>query len=334
MKLTAIAFLFVPFVLNGQSSPRKTGSTPLVRQVSESKLKSKAGQLRIRWNDISTVSISEGQQQHYLSFLGAVYRRSQTIPEVQVRKRISGHPQKIQATLVDVEFEKMLPEEVELIRGDPLIGEEIVTQTVVSYYKKHAYAVVWFVPIRKNPSTGTYEKMTSYRLVIKGANYRSSPPGRTRAYAANSVLAAGDWYKIGVTNTGIFKIDYEFLQNMGMDLANIDPRNIRVYGNGGGMLPYNNSVFRYDDLAENTIYIEGESDGTFDIGDYILFYGQGPDQWQFNGSDYTHIKNCYSDTTYYFITADLGIGKRISNQASLPTYNTTVNTFDDHLFYE
>lgn len=44
------------------------------------------------------------------------------------------------------------------------------------------------------------------------------------------------------------------------------------------MLPESNSVSRIDDLAENAIYVHGESDGVFDEGDYILFMAKA--LWQ------------------------------------------------------
>ncbi len=43
------------------------------------------------------------------------------------------------------------------------------------------------------------------------------------------------------------------MKNMGLDVDNIDPRKIRLYGNGGGQLPFANSAPRCDDLQENSI---------------------------------------------------------------------------------
>ncbi|RMG23553.1 MAG: hypothetical protein D6730_14315, partial [Bacteroidetes bacterium] len=91
-----------------------------------------------------------------------------------------------------------------------------------------------------------------------------------RQYASESVLSTGNWYKIGLTETGIYKIDQAFLSQLGINTGSIDPRNIRLYGNGGGMLPQANAAFRHDDLVENAIEVVGEADGSFDPGDYIL----------------------------------------------------------------
>ena len=158
-----------------------------------------------------------------------------------------------------------------------------------------------------------------------------------RYYTSNSVLSTGKWYKIGVKNTGIFKITYSDLVNMGINPSTINPHNIRIYGNGGGMLSESNEIPRPDDLMENAIKVVGEEDGSFDENDYILFYGQSPNTWTYNTQSqlFEHTKHLYSDENYYFLTVDLGIGKRIVNQNSgTLTPNTFVNTFNDYAFYE
>ena len=134
-------------------------------------------------------------------------------------------------------------------------------------------------------------------------------------------MANGSWYKFRVDTTGVFKINKDLLQEIGINTAGLDPKNIRIYGNGGKMLPQLNSEFRYDDLMENAIFIEGEQDGVFDNDDFILFYAQGPHHWEINDSQFRlskHNTNIYSDYAYYFITADNGVGKRI-NSLSNPT---------------
>ena len=112
----------------------------------------------------------------------------------------------------------------------------------------------------------------------------------------NSVLRAGDWYKFSVDTTGVFKIDRNFLQQLGISTNNLNPKKIQIYGNGGQLLPEKNEEFRYDDLQENAIYVEGEQDNTFDANDYILFYAKGPHDWKVNTATgvVNHQQNIYS----------------------------------------
>ncbi len=161
--------------------------------------------------------------------------------------------------------------------------------------------------------------------------------GFTTMLAQNSVLSSGNWCKIAVENTGIHKITYDNLVSFGIDPGSINPKNIRIYGNGNGMLPEPVNVFRYNDLQENAIFVFGEDDEVFDQGDYILFYGESPTEWKLDDATglFEHKVNLYSDLTYYFITVDLGSGKRIEEQYSTvipPTFTTT--SFNDYYFHE
>lgn len=153
----------------------------------------------------------------------------------------------------------------------------------------------------------------------------------------NSVLSSGTWFKFSVDTTGVFKIDRNLLQSIGISTSGLNPRKIHIYGNGGQLLPELNSAFRYDDLQENAIYIEGETDGSFDANDFILFYAKGPHDWVLDTTNETatHRQNIYSDKAYYFITVNETDGKRI--QAKTVNNNTataTISIFDDFTFIE
>ena len=155
----------------------------------------------------------------------------------------------------------------------------------------------------------------------------------------NSVLAEGSWYKFTIDKTGVFKIDKDFLQKLGIDVNAIDPKNISIYGNGGAMLPLKNSDFRHNGLQENAIFINGENDASFDSGDYILFFASGPDSWDYginqNLNSTKHNFNIYSEKAYYFLTIGSSNGKRISTQPAISeSSNATITNFDDFVFYE
>ncbi|WP_397447273.1 type IX secretion system sortase PorU [Polaribacter sp. R77954] len=154
---------------------------------------------------------------------------------------------------------------------------------------------------------------------------------------SNSVLSSGEWYKFSVDTTGVFKIDRNLLQQIGVSTNGLNPKKIHIYGNGGQLLPVLNSDFRYDDLQENAIYIAGENDGVFDGNDYILFYAKGPHNWTVDATNnlVEHHQNIYSDKAYYFITVTDTDGKRIQQKAPITSsISTQINVFDDYTFYE
>jgi hypothetical protein len=154
----------------------------------------------------------------------------------------------------------------------------------------------------------------------------------------NSVLSQGNWYKFAIDTTGVFKITSSFLQNLGINTNEINPKNIRIFGNGGQLLPMLNNVPKYDGLQENAIIVDGEEDGSFDTNDFILFYGKGPHDWNivpFQPSLSRHQTNIYTDKAYYFLTIDNGAGKRIGNTPEITlSASQQITTFDDYVFFE
>ncbi|HEU5290741.1 MAG TPA: hypothetical protein VFU05_08880, partial [Cyclobacteriaceae bacterium] len=152
----------------------------------------------------------------------------------------------------------------------------------------------------------------------------------------SSVLQSGIWYKVAVEKNGVYKIDQSLFKKMGFDPSKTDPRNIKIYGNPGGMLPQANSSPRPSDLIENAIYVEGESDGAFNAGDYILFYAQGPDKIFFNQAKgiFSYEKNLYADKNYYFITVGESIGKRIDTSENIAGSFPVVDQFENFTYYE
>lgn len=157
------------------------------------------------------------------------------------------------------------------------------------------------------------------------------------AQIITSVLNEGNWYKFAVDTTGVFRIDRNLLQQIGVSTQNLDPRKIHIYGNGGNLLPEVNADFRYEDLQENSIYIEGEADGSFDANDFILFYAQGPHDWEVDTTTgiARHRQNIYSDKGFYFITVNNSDGKRIQPAAAVSQPAVAqISIFDDYIFYE
>lgn len=131
--------------------------------------------------------------------------------------------------------------------------------------------------------------------------------------AKDSVLNSGTWYKLGISSTGMYRLTYSDLSAMGVDVSKINPKNIRMYHNGGGVMPTLNNSPYPDDLAEIPIYVYGEDDGIFNQNDYILFYARGPVTWNYSSKYdcYVHKPNPYTNYTYAFLTIGDEPGKRV-----------------------
>jgi hypothetical protein len=162
--------------------------------------------------------------------------------------------------------------------------------------------------------------------------FAKAAPTQNRMPITNSILSEGSVYKFFVEETGVHRITRNFLQSIGMSTSNIDPRQIKVYGYGGAPLPFLNSENTEFDLRELAIKVVGEEDGSFNGNDYILFYGEST-RGYIPEMD-THV-NPYADRSYYYITVNSGLGKRVLPLPQPPGPITqTITTFDDVQFHE
>lgn len=156
-----------------------------------------------------------------------------------------------------------------------------------------------------------------------------------RNYANRSVLADGNWYKIGVVREGVYRIDGNFLQNLGVT-SPVSSAQIRLYGNGGGLPTEDNGIIPIDDLFENAIQVFDGGDGVLQGTDFFLFYAPGPHQWKYDSIQQRHqpIHNIYSDTAFYFLRIG-GNGKRIAPSSSITSANTiNWNLTEERIYYQ
>ncbi|MFT5236750.1 MAG: hypothetical protein ACI9M9_000338 [Flavobacteriaceae bacterium] len=180
-------------------------------------------------------------------------------------------------------------------------------------------------------ANGIPKKILSFTVNYKKELNRNT---NSRIQITNSVLATGDWFKFRIDKTGIYRLDQRFLNDLGMNTDNIDPRSLKIYGHGGKPLPFNNSLNIQFDLPQNTIQVIGEEDGVFNAGDGILFYASGVAGLDEIGDNDTNL-NPYSDEAFYYVTAEGGPGLRVQAMIEPTTApSTTINQFNDYKFHE
>ncbi|MDO1499738.1 type IX secretion system sortase PorU [Winogradskyella maritima] len=168
----------------------------------------------------------------------------------------------------------------------------------------------------------SYNQSSTNRLV---SSSRNQPISDAR-------LSNGDWFRFYVEKTGVYRLSRNFLSQLGLNVNDADPRNVKIYGFGGRMLPLVNAAENRIEAEENAIQFVGEDDGSIDNNDYILFYAEGPDQWSQESN--TNL-NLYTDKVYYYVALTSGSGKRIQNLVQpegSPVNNIT--TFDAYQYYE
>jgi len=183
--------------------------------------------------------------------------------------------------------------------------------------------------------TGEIYKVESFDLNISKELFtvKTSNNARAKNAASNSVLSSGKWNKVGVTKSGIVKLDYGYLTKSRLVNNSNDLKNFQVYGKPGGSLPELNGALLDDDLVENAIKVV-DNNGVWDGDDYVLFYAAGPTLWVDDDSIRIHKPQYYCDTAYYFLTRADNSGKRIQSIPAGPLGTNTVNWYDDAAIHE
>ena len=209
------------------------------------------------------------------------------------------------------------------------ISKNLVTEVVEERGKYFVF--VAFIPVVNDGSelklVSDFEIKLSYQPSYT-INKRNTP------FKNSSVLKDGDIYKLAVNKTGIFKISYEFLtQTLDIPSGDISVNNIIIYSNRGGLLPEPNFESRADDLEEISYALIGGEDNSFNPGDYIVFFAEGPDTYKIKDENIFYEKNIYDENNYIFLK--IGSERRVP----IPTIesSTIVNpytSYTDVLRYE
>ena len=216
------------------------------------------------------------------------------------------------------------------------IGTEPEISAKVVNYRKQSFIEFEIMPLRKNPSSGAIEIADHFECEITTRQNLKRAVSRT--YTSSSKLSSGKWYKIKVSESGIYKLTYSQLAEMGF--SNFSTIGIFGYGGMESKTICDNTpqIFadKYiDDLPERSILkVDANGNGSFDNGDYILFYADGPHniRYKANGK-FTHDYHNYSDFSYYFVS-DRGSWKSAVATPSESTSNVSVTTYDKYIFHE
>lgn len=299
----------------------------------------KTYRVTVNWHNPYTVQYEDGSDGRYFDFDHMGVDPAWSLPVLIEHFSLPAGVGNIGLIVSDIKYIPLAAEEYGIVEADGIhLTDSALYNFRVSSARREKFAVLSLLPFRVNSSTGNVEKISGFSVSISPAPYRDQEVKDLKhTYAGHSVLASGVWFKLAFTATGVCKLSYDDLVSIGMDPGSVDPRNIRIYGNGGGMLPESNLVTRYDDLVENAITVRGESDGSFDAGDCVLFYVAPQTKWNYNAQHgaWEHVTNIYSDTAFYFLTAGAAAGKRIGEEYSTQLDETVrVNTFDDYLLHE
>lgn len=120
----------------------------------------------------------------------------------------------------------------------------------------------------------------------------SAGTGQAADYVPSSVLASGQWVKVHVDSTSVYRIDYHTLREWGFT----EPEKVRVFGYGSVEQAHLLDTAP-DDLPPVAVHHSGDA---------LYFYGEGDDRTTpSTTSALTSYRNFYSRGSNYFLTASL-----------------------------
>lgn len=165
---------------------------------------------------------------------------------------------------------------------------------------------------------GEFDKILSKIILNYGdaAQFRASKSDYFPADSTgNWIDYSREYVKLQIPDDGIYRIDYNQVVEYGINPASVNPKTFKIFSKG----------------TEVPIFVSGESDLSFDQGDFIEFWSEknhgSPDYTEIVllGEDYLNYFDRYSDTSIVWLSWDGNDGKRITVQStSIPGLSDTL----------
>jgi len=193
-----------------------------------------------------------------------------------------------------------------------------------------------------NEQDGTVLIVRNLRFRVATSSSRNISPSNAANFSSSirtetdHPLASGRWFKFPVTKNGIYKIDAEYLESIGVDPGSVSPEEVHIWGSAGEPLPRLNSAPR-PELQQIPVRIQDDGNSGFSSGDRILFYAKNPHvvEWNNNIDRYLHELHPYSEHNTIFLNIDGSVEPLTMDEpASSPSPGRTVTQFRDFIWLE
>ncbi len=293
-----------------------------------------AWQGSIPWLD----KMEDSEYTSRLNFEGANYDLdNQSVPKFCDSKRMEANADNYVANFDRVSYEPVSSSEIKVLKTMRLNAVPDIEVYGGAYRGVRSISICFYPFVVQN---GEYKRVVDYKVSLTQINkdFSNGAPKRKKSAAvSHSVLNQEGWFKMSVEETGLHKITPGFLSDNDISSSAIGINDLRIVGNGDGMLVEDIDVSRAEDLLDVPLKIfDNNNDGLFNGSDYAVFYAKGPHTWSLNKTDsvFEHRMNVYRTKNFYFVSVTAGSGKSLAQAAPSGASNVSVTSFDDYQFVE
>ena len=174
------------------------------------------------------------------------------------------------------------------------------------------FGAQWVGPVmRWNASLQQFERLIMLESAFGRFPGEENTPhlhmvSRTRDWPETSPLDSEDVLRLSIGGDGLYKIDRAWIAEAGFNPDTLDPGKVNIYGNGGRLMPMDNSEDRPLGLQAASAWFEGDENGQWDEGEFFVFWANGPHDIGRNNADtgWEHDRHAYEDVAHYFLHLD------------------------------
>ncbi len=149
-------------------------------------------------------------------------------------------------------------------------------------------------------------------------------------FAQEAAFEIGTWYKIPISENGVYKIDQKYLRKNKISTS-IKLDEIRIYTGASKELKQANNNHTFGYLKEIPVQIS-DKNGKLDKNDYLLFYAENADEVFYDSlNGFSHNAHHYDKANYVFLQINNGKSRQLS---TLSDNNTNAKPLDNLAFYE
>lgn len=161
-------------------------------------------------------------------------------------------------------------------------------------------------------------------------NWRVSEKKKPKLLSEDEI-SSGNWFKIRISEQGVYRITAQQLDNLGANITAADVRTIKVFGYGGKALDENAANSSENYLPEQEIIVNSNADGTLKD---LIFYGAPTRGFEFINGVFERYINPYSKENYYLLTYGGRDGERAEAADISETPSYSPSTYHHMILHE